>query len=64
MSEPTPSDATVGFREEPSEAAGGAAEPRSGVALRRPGRMDAGAVVDESAGAGEDLPPKIQEMGE
>jgi hypothetical protein len=64
MSEPTPSDATVGFREEQAEAAGAADEPMSGVELRRPGRRDAGAVVDQSAGVDEDPPPTIREMEE
>ncbi len=63
MSELTPSDETVGFREEPPSAGGGAAEPMSGVGFRRPGRRDAGAVVEGSA-ADDDPPPTVQEMGD
>jgi hypothetical protein len=61
MSEPTPVEGTD-IHEGPARAAREAAtETSSQVELRRPGRLDVGALVDEGAAVGPDVPPKTSE---
>jgi hypothetical protein len=62
MSEPTPAEGTTDINKGPAGGAREAGETSREIEVHLPGRLDAGALVDEGAATGPDVPPKTSEV--